>query len=365
MSWVWQLANWPNFSYNSNILKEREAKFWQESGYLKGLFQALNPSTVLKAQAELIEAEALQTSAIEGEVLRRSSVQHSILREFGLRHKPQEIRLRENGIVAVLADCFRQYNAPLTHEAICHWHQSLCAYQGAASQLGHYRQSTEPMLILSGSIGREKIIYEAPPSPSIRVEMGHFMRKFHQMHQDPNIGPLERAALAHLHFECIHPFVDGNGRIGRTIVEKSLALSLDTPYFAALSSTIQKDKRSYYQALASCNQSLDANTFLNYFADLILAAQGATRIIFDTVLARTKWFTEFADKLNPRQLKAAKKVWAAEPKGFDGGLSSEKYIAITNASAATATRDLRHLVSIHAFRKTGEKKGTRYWLVRI
>jgi Fic family protein len=173
---------------------------------------------------------------------------------------------------------------------------------------------------------------------------------------------LARAGLAHLYFECIHPFEDGNGRIGRAIAEKALAQGAGQPSLTALSLLIQRRRKDYYAQLAGANKSLEVEPWLDWFADLVLAAQAHTLQGLDFLLANIRLFDRLRGLLNARQEKALSRLMRAGVDGFVGGLSASKYMALTGAPAATARRDLGQLVATGALRRTGQLKGTRYWL---
>jgi Fic family protein len=179
---------------------------------------------------------------------------------------------------------------------------------------------------------------------------------------DSPLPTLARAGLAHLYFECIHPFEDGNGRIGRAIAEMALAQGAGQPSLTALSLLIHRHRKTYYAQLEAANKNLEANAWLNWFADLVLAAQAHTLRGLDFLLANTRLWDRLRGQLNERQSKALARLMRAGVDGFVGGLSAGKYMALTGATPATAGRDLGQLVELGALRRTGRLKGTRYWL---
>jgi len=169
-----------------------------------------------------------------------------------------------------------------------------------------------------------------------------------------------RAAIAHLYFETIHPFEDGNGRIGRAIAEKALSQTLGRPVLLSLSRTIKADKQSYYQALAQAQKSNDLTLWIAYFVEIILKSQAITLVHF--ILKKSKFFDRFKDVLNERQIKAVRKMLDAGPDGFEGGMSAKKYMSITHVSKATATRDLQHLSELEVLTLAGGGRSTHYML---
>jgi len=230
--------------------------------------------------------------------------------------------------------------------------------------IGGYRKHPEPMQVVSGRIDRPKVHFEAPPSSSVAAEMTRFCRWFNDTSPSgaAPLPALARAGLAHLFFESIHPFEDGNGRIGRAIAEKALAQAAGQPSLTALSLLIHRRRKEYYNQLEAANKTMDVDPWLNWFADLVLAAQAHTLQGLDFLLASTRLWDRLRGQLNERQEKALSRLMRAGVDGFVGGLSASKYMALTGAPAATARRDLGHLVELGALRRTGQLKGTRYWL---
>ena len=176
------------------------------------------------------------------------------------------------------------------------------------------------------------------------------------------LPPLTRAALAHLYFVSIHPFEDGNGRIGRAIAEKSLAQNLGQPSLIALAYTIERKRKDYYAALERNNEDLEVSGWMKYFSNTVLEAQNNTLKRVEFYLAKARLYDRLRGKLNERQEKALARMFLEGIDGFKGGLSAENYIAITKTSRATATRDLQALVEKGALTKTGELRHTRYSL---
>lgn len=359
MHWVWLQKDWPHFKYNSNSMVELEKQFLKNAGYLSGVYRHIPTSGQDELIIDLISEEALQTSAIEGEFLDRSSVQASLRRNFGLITDERSSPPSERGIAYMMTDLYKNFASPLTEDVLCDWHLNLLGARSDLNSVGSYRRHVEPMQIVSGSGNSLKIHYEAPPSKTIAAEMHAYMQWFNSSLELPM---LIRAGIAHVYFEMIHPFEDGNGRIGRAIAEKSISQSLKQPLLLAVSKIIQKNKKQYYAALATVNTSLDITAWLEYFAHTLLAAQEYTRSYLEFIIEKIKLYDRIKDQLNLRQAKVIARLFKEGIDGFEGGLSAEKYIAITKTSRATATRDLQDLVSKQVIYSTGERKSTRYFL---
>lgn len=173
---------------------------------------------------------------------------------------------------------------------------------------------------------------------------------------------LTRAGISHLYFVSIHPFEDGNGRIGRAVAEKALSQDMDCPSLVALSQTIEKHRKQYYRMLEASNKDSEITNWLVYFAETVLEAQSHSLARIDFIIQKTKLLDRLRNKLNPRQQKAILRMLEEGPDGFEGGLSADKYIKITKSSRATATRDLHDLFTQGALTRQGELKSTRYFL---
>lgn len=364
MPWNWQSPDWPEFRFRRELLAEREATFLRQSGVVVGSMRHFADEERLPLVIDLISTEALKTSEIEGELLDRDSVQLSLRRQFGLQADARRIRPAEQGISRMLSDLYQRSQDPADHATLFRWHTWLVQGRADLDSVGTYRTHAEPMQIVSGPIYAPKVHFEAPPSEVVPREMENFLAWFNQTAPWGNepLPTLVRAGLAHLYFECIHPFEDGNGRIGRALAEKALAQGAGQPTLTALSLTIQRRRKTYYDQLEAANKDLGMDAWLSWFADTVLAAQAHTLRSIEFLLEKTKLFDRLRGQLNERQEKALVRMMAEGPDGFRGGLSAAKYKTIAGAPAATTTRDLAHLVEVGALRRTGQLKSTRYWL---
>ena len=361
MKWNWQLANWPNFKYDSSRIADMESSYLTQAGVFSGASLHISKIEHTHLVIELLSGEAFSTSEIEGEILNRSSIQSSIKQKLGLATENLKIPQAEKGVAEVMMELYDTYKLPLTHKQLFRWHRLIMAKKPTIKDIGHYRTHEDDMQIISGPIHKPKIHFVAPPSESVKQEMDKFIKWYNTPLASKN-EVLTRAAIAHLYFETIHPFEDGNGRIGRALVIKSLSQSLNQPVFIALSEVIQKNKKKYYDALASSNQSLDATGWIVYFAKTILIAQEQATRLVKHIISKARFFDKFKTQINTRQAKALFRMFEVGPNGFVGGLSAENYIRITKTSKATATRDLQELVTLGALKKEGALKRTRYYL---
>ena len=364
MTWNWQQADWPNFSYDSKALEPLEQQFLHQSGEFVGAFRHVGSDDQEVLRIELITEEAVKTSQIEGEILNRDSVQSSLRHQLGLGPEQPNIPPAERGIAKMMIDLYENFDALLADETMFAWHQMLMAANTSITTIGGYRTHDDPMQIVSGPIDKRTVHFEAPPSKTVPDEMKHFVSWFNETASKGAraLPALTRAGIAHLYFVCIHPFEDGNGRIGRAIAEKSLAQNLGHPTLIALAYTIERKRKDYYAALERNNQDMDITDWLQYFASTVLAAQSNTIKRVDFYVAKAKFYERLRDQLNERQARVIARMFKEGIDGFKGGLSAENYISIAKTSRATATRDLQDLVEKGALTRTGERRHTRYYL---
>lgn len=309
---------------------------------------------------EILSTEGVESSKIEGEMLDRESLQSSIQRHFGL-HPPLKGELdKETRMANLLCSVYESFDEPATHEMLYQWHAILFSDSSRISDWGKYRTHEDPMQIVSNRYGSPHVFFEAPPSKRVLHEMSLFIDWFNSASSSEPI--LGKAAIAYIYFESIHPFEDGNGRIGRVLSEKILSQGVAHPVLIALSKTLEKQKKQYYAALETCNRTLDVQDWVIFFAQTVLQAHADSMNLLYFLIAKSKMLTSLSNELNPRQLKVLLRVFAEGPNGFKGGLSAENYIAITKTTKATATRDLSDLVAKGALVKTGELRYTRYSL---
>ncbi len=359
MKWNWQLPDWTDFTYDKTRLALYEPLFYEFVGRIQGATQYLHNTDKQALQIDIFGAEAIENSAIEGEILDRDSVRSSLCQQFGFYANKHKIPDREYGISLIMHDLYNHYQDDLTHDILHTWQRVLCQHNTRILS-GAYRIHTEPMQIVSGSYHNRQVHFEAPPSAQVKTEMDKFLNWFNDY--DTIISPVVYAGISHLYFETIHPFEDGNGRIGRALVEKALARHMGKPSFIMLSYTINQDKKTYYNMLHRASTTNNVTHWLVYFYKIIHQAQQNTIRHIEFIINKTKFFDKHTIHLNLRQQKALSRMFEAGIDGFKGGLSTANYIKITKTTRPTATRDLSDLVKKQALIKTGKGKYTRYWL---
>jgi len=350
MRWIWQQPDWPDFRYDELALENRELAFRLKSERLAGSFDALPMASREDATVDLMLSEAIKTSAIEGEDLDRESVRSSLLSLIASDTLPDNSDQKAAGAASLLVDVRKNWQASLTHELLGKWQSMAVPEQRHTSIMrGAYRNDPSPMQIVSGPYGREKVHYEAPPAIQVPDQMAKLIEWYNQsspLSGNKAIHGIARAGIAHLWFEVIHPFDDGNGRVGRAIADHALSQSLGYPTTACLATAIEADKKTYYLQLEKASRgSLDVNVWLDYFADTTIKAQEIAREEVNFVLAKTRFYEAYGNQLNDRQARMVSRVFAEGRKGFEGGITTKKYEAITRCPNRTASRDLSDLVA--------------------
>ena len=358
--WNWQQQGWPYFIYTVADFSDYEGQFLHNAGAMAGSIKHISGPDKEGLTVTLVSDEALKTSEIEGELLNRDSLQSSVRKHFGLKADRRKVSPAEYGVAEMMVDVYKNYAAPLTHQQLFDWHAMLMNGRRHIDVIGAYRTHSEPMQIVSGKLHDPTVHYEAPPSQRVPDEMKQFVDWFNR--SENRLPELLRAGIAHLYFESIHPFEDGNGRIGRAIAEKALSQHLGRPTLIAIASTIQKSRGDYYAALQQASRSLEISQWLQYFCRLVLAAQEHSQQVIDFIISKGRFYQRFASQINERQAKVIERVFREGIDGFKGGLSADNYISITGAARATVTRDLQKLVTMGALSKTGQRKSTRYFL---
>jgi Fic family protein len=282
-----------------------------------------------------------------------------------LKSDSKKIPLKEQGITELMLDLYESYEEPIRDETLFEWHKSVLKGRRDIKDIAKYRTHKEPMQVVSSLFHDVKVHFEAPPSSQMKKEMKRFITWFNDSSPSGKkpLPALTRASLTHLYFVCIHPFEDGNGRIGRALSEKSLAQSLKYPTLISLAHTIEKNKKTYYFELEYANKTNKVDRWIQYFSNTILEAQDHTLKRFEFVLSKTRFYEKYADQFNERQKKVLERMFREGPEGFIGGLSADKYLSITKTTRATATRDLKDLVDCGALIRKGELRYTRYFLI--
>lgn len=364
--YIWQQAGWPGLRYDPVRVGGSLAKARRAQGVVEGKLAVLGFEQRLELAAEAWSQEALATAAIEGERLDLAAVRSSVARRLGVGQQdgPNAPRNVE-GLLDIMDDAVVRSGEALTHERLHAWQAALfpTGYSGMTKiRVGGYREHAEPMQIVSGRVGREQVHYEAPSSGRVSEEMALLLAWFNASVEPDS---LVRAALAHLWFETIHPFEDGNGRVGRVLVD--LVLARDSGEASRLFRTSQRlldHRNDYYAQLERAQHGgLDVTDWVCWFVEQMQAACDAASQVIDDTLVKARFWLDHNDKaLNERQRKVMNLLLNAGPGGFEGGMSTKKYESIAGTSRATASRELLELETFGMLEHVGAGRSTRYYV---
>lgn len=358
----WQQDDWPDFKFSLETVDSQLFQLAEMMGRVSGYWEALPEGMQQEAVIHMMVAEAVKTSEIEGEFVSRKDVLSSIRKNLGLLLQTDEIKdKRAAGVAELMVDVRKSFEEPLSEEMLFRWHNMLLGDKYGL-QVGRWRTHEEAMQVVSGAPGKEKVHFEAPPSSRVAEEMNRFKAWFNAYDTSDIKQGAVLAAVSHLYFESIHPFEDGNGRIGRAIAEKALSRGAGRPVLLSLSKTIEAHKKDYYDALMQAQRTNQTTEWIEYFIKTLLNAQEEARLMIDFSVQKTRFIDRLGMQLNSRQQKVLNRMLEEGPDGFEGGMNATKYRHITKTSKATATRDLQHLTAIGAIKKMGEAGGrsTRY-----
>lgn len=360
MKYVWQHENWPRLTWKSESLLPRISKARLAQGKLLTQVGQIGFNLSQEARVNILTEEAVKTSAIEGERLNRESVRSSVARHLGLPTVGLPPANRSvDGLVEVLLDAAQNYDKPLTATRLKRWQAALfpTGHSGLSRiRVGKWRGPEQPMQVVSGAVGREKIHYEAPPGDRVEKEMGQFFSwwKISLGHEDG----LLRSGLAHFYFVTIHPFEDGNGRIARALTDRALAQDekLVIRYYS-LSSQIMEERDDYYAVLEACQKGTgDVTEWLDWYLGCHTHAVEGTRELIADVLAKAEfWQHRNQTVINERQRKVVSRLLDAGKGKFQGGLTTRKYVSIAKVSRVTAYREISDLLEKGLLRQNPAK----------
>jgi Fic family protein len=349
-TYIHELRDWPRFTWDSKALAALLSEVRLHQGLLVGKMRGYGLASRWTATLKVLTEETIKSSAIEGVKLDPENVRTSLARRLGLEvggltaHKDRNV----DGVVEMMLDATQQFSKPLTKERLFDWHAHL--FPGVRTtrdkfRVGAWRDDNQgPMQVVSGPVGRHKVHYEAPVADRVENEMGRFLAWFDGNEQE---DPLFKAAIAHLWFVTIHPFEDGNGRIGRAIAEMCLARSDGSAQrFYSMSSQILEERKEYYEVLEKTQAgSLDITKWLTWFLGCLDRAIEQSNQITSSALEKELFWKSLKQRkvsLNDRQTKVLNKLFS----GFEGKLTRDKWMKITKASSRTALRDIEELIAI-------------------
>lgn len=367
-TYIHELPDWPHFRWDEKRLAAQVAAVRHRQGRILGTLEGLGITLREEAILKTLTEEVIKSSEIEGEILDREQVRSSLARRLGIdigALKPEDRRIE--GIVDMILDATQNYRQPLTAKRLCGWHAAFfpTGYSGLYQiTVGRWRtEESGPMRVVSGPIGRKRTHFEAPEATRLEVEMATFLEWIEDKTIDSRVDPVLRAAIAHLWFVTLHPFEDGNGRIGRAIIDMMLARSEESgSRFYSMSAQIRKERGKYYDYLEETQKGdLDITEHLAWFLGCMERAfEGAETILKEVLRKARFWKQHSGEAFNARQRAILNRLMD----GFEGKLTSSKWAKIAKCSQDTAGRDIEDLIKKHILKKDDAGgRSTRYSLV--
>lgn len=343
--YIWQYPEWPSFTWNDSRLIALLSEVRNLEGKIQGMMDGLGFNVQSMTALNVMTEDVLRSNEIEGVILNSDKVRSSIARHLGIDTAglPQPDHYTE-GVVQIMMDAVTNCNKPLTPERLFNWHAALFPTGRSGMYpitVGAYRTGGEPMQIVSGAMGKEKVHYEAPPSDVVPDMMTDFLT---WINSDNTVtDPVLKAAVAHLWFVAIHPFDDGNGRLTRTITDMQLAKADGFPLrFYSMSAEILREKKAYYEILEhTTSNSTDITEWLEWFLNTMKSSILRAKETVKRVVCKSSFWQRHREiPMNERQVRVVNMLWD----GFTGKLTSSKWAKITKTSQATALRDITDLI---------------------
>ena len=369
--YIWQSSKWPQWKVDLGAVQGALSRARYAQGRAMGMATHIQLMDYGELQLKGWSEEAMATAQIEGEILQLNSVRASAARRLGLTGgKLVERDERTEATMNLLESVMVDSQQTLTHDHFFAWHAALFPTGRSGLQrikTGAYRDHVEPMQIVTPRLGKPDVVhYQAPDSVDVPAHMDQLIVWFNQ--SSVGTDGLVRAALAHLWFEAIHPFEDGNGRLGRALVEIALAQDLHTKHrLWSLSQQIWLDRSAYYTELenATGQAQMDVTTWVQWFVGCIEKAAAAAYLSMQTAVKKTNFWSlvrEHFPNLNASQSKAINKLYDVGPEGFKAGMSTQKYVHLCSVSRTTAYRELTAMRDMGLLDQVGEGRATGYKL---
>jgi Fic family protein len=362
--YIYQQDDWPNFKWNSDEFVGLLSEARNLQGRLFGKMESLGFDLRNEAFLDTLTLDVLKSSEIEGEFLNSDQVRSSVARKLGMEIAGSVESDRDvDGVVEMMIDATQNCFKPLTKERLFDWHAALFPTGRSGMSkiiVADWRKDTTgPMQVVSGAMGKEKVHFQAPDSSRVDNEMSMFLDWFNNNIENDLVL---KAAIAHLWFVTIHPFDDGNGRIARALTDMLLAQSdKSTQRFYSMSAQIRLERKQYYEILEKTQKgNLDITEWIKWFLNCLINSLKSTDIVLNRVLFKAEFWRKHSNTIiNERQKKLLNKILD----GFEGKLTSSKWAKIAKCSKDTAIRDINDLISKDILKKEeGGGRSTSYVL---
>jgi len=341
----WQQKGWPRATCNRAALRDELAAF--KVAFMK-LKKALKKPQDMEVVARALTDEAVKTSAIEGVNVDESVVMSSICKALGVEYAPKGFTkdARAEGVAQMMLAVREKWNAPLTAKLLTGFHGALMAGEEKRVAVGTFRTHKEPMRVIRRHAdGTVEIRYEAPPSENVPKEIAAFVWKA------PATTPADvalKCAMIHPHFESIHPFEDGNGRVGRALVAKTLAEGLGIPLVLPVSTVIARHRAAYYEEINEASRSLDWTNWAAFFIPVLTEMMTSFVAAMRFVKAKRDYLAKYESGFSERARKVVLRMFEDGEEGAKGVLSAAKWMRMAKVSKPTAIGDLQTLEKLGA-----------------
>jgi len=362
--YIYQQDDWPNFKWNSDEFVGLLSEARNLQGRLFGKMESLGFDLRNEAFLDTLTLDVLKSSEIEGEFLNSDQVRSSVARKLGVEIAGSVESDRDvDGVVEMMLDATQNSFKPLTKERLFDWHAALFptgrSGMSKITVADWRKDTTGPMQVVSGAMGKEKVHFQAPDSSRVDNEMSMFLDWLNNNIENDLVL---KAAIAHLWFVTIHPFDDGNGRIARALTDMLLAQSdKSTQRFYSMSAQIRLERKEYYEILENTQKgNLDITEWIKWFLNCLINSLKSTDIVLNRVLFKAEFWRKHSNTIiNERQKKLLNKILD----GFEGKLTSSKWAKIAKCSKDTAIRDINDLISKDILKKEeGGGRSTSYVL---
>jgi Fic family protein len=338
----WPTVNWDFAAVNTlltDVLKEQQK--------LKNKMELMPEFLKKEANLYLLTEELVASFELADEQIDRLSVHSYIAKKTNTdlmetKACPEQVAKW----IDLLLDASQNSVAGLTEERLFEWHNGIFPNGRSGAyriRVGAWRNNPidRPLEVFWGVPPHEKILFEAPPSAGLEKDMHKYLSWFNTKFQ---VDPLIKAGIAHLGFVTIHPFDDGNGRIGRLITALQLARATETKYcLYSLSAQLKKEKTNYYNMLEQTQKgSLDITDWLLWFLRSSKKAIANTEKQLVGTFEKAKfWEKQIGQSLNKRQIMMINRMLG----GLSIKLNTSVWGNMCDCSQDTALRDIQDLLN--------------------
>ena len=360
----WQQKGWPRFTYNRALLSDELSAFADAFRKVKTALRSKQDPELI---ARTLTDEAVVTSRFEGVTVDESVVMSSICRALGVAYAPTGFTkdVRAEGVAEMMLNVRKCWDRPVTEALLKRFHKSLLKGADGKIAAGAFRTHREPMRVIRRlADGTVEIRYEAPPSETVPREIRKFLSIWKERPDKAQDIAL-KAAFLHPHFESIHPFEDGNGRVGRALVAKVLSAGLGQPLVLPVSTVIARHRVAYYDEINAASRSLDWTNWAAFFIPVLTELLTDFLAAMNFVAAKRDYLTKYERHFSDRARKVILRMFEDGEEGVRLGLSAAKWMRMTKVSKPTATRELSELEKTGAVIAVGAGPQTRYRLAVV